>query len=95
MSLYEDYIAISRYAKYLPKEKRRETWEETVDRYFDYMENSYPITRKVIGVFVSEPELHAYAKIGEWEEKNSPVKKYSGDDGKEYPRFERKSVDVF
>ena len=44
MSLYEDYIAISRYAKYLPKEKRRETWEETVDRYFDYMENKFDIS---------------------------------------------------
>ena len=33
MSIYEDYIAISRYARYLPDKKRRETWDETVDRY--------------------------------------------------------------
>jgi ribonucleoside-diphosphate reductase alpha chain len=30
---YEQYIHKSRYARYLPDEKRRETWEETVDRY--------------------------------------------------------------
>ena len=41
MSVYEDYIAISRYARYLPEQKRRETWEETVDRYCDYMEEKF------------------------------------------------------
>ena len=30
---YEDYIALSRYARYIPEEQRRETWEETVERY--------------------------------------------------------------
>lgn len=30
---YEEYIALSRYARYLPDEKRRETWQETVNRY--------------------------------------------------------------
>ena len=41
MSIYEDYIAISRYARYLPDKKRRETWDETVDRYCDYMEGKF------------------------------------------------------
>ena len=36
MSLYEDYIAVSRYARYLPEEKRREIWPETVDRYIKF-----------------------------------------------------------
>ena len=36
MGLYEDYIAVSRYARYLPEEKRRETWGETVSRYINY-----------------------------------------------------------
>ena len=47
MNLYEDYIAVSRYARYLPEQKRRETWEETVDRYvgffnarFDYLHDA-------------------------------------------------------
>jgi len=35
--LYETYIAKSRYARYLDNKKRRETWEETVERYFDFM----------------------------------------------------------
>ena len=35
-SLYQDYIAISRYARYLPEKKRRESWPETVDRYIQF-----------------------------------------------------------
>lgn len=35
-SLYQQYIAISRYSRYLDKEKRRETWTETVDRYINF-----------------------------------------------------------
>ena len=36
MNLYQDYIAVSRYARYLPEEKRREIWPETVDRYIKF-----------------------------------------------------------
>lgn len=36
MEQYNNYIALSRYARWLPKEKRRETWEETVNRYIDF-----------------------------------------------------------
>jgi len=57
MSLYEDYIAISRYAKYLPKEKRRENWEETVDRYFDYMENKFDISIPDIRKMVKQKDV--------------------------------------
>ena len=39
MSIYEDYIHKSRYARYLPLEQRRETWSETVTRYLDYFAN--------------------------------------------------------
>ena len=35
---YQTYIAMSRYARWLPEESRRETWEETVKRYFDFFE---------------------------------------------------------
>jgi ribonucleoside-diphosphate reductase alpha chain len=35
---YQNFIALSRYARWLPEQKRRETWEETVARYFDFME---------------------------------------------------------
>jgi ribonucleoside-triphosphate reductase len=34
---YENFIALSRYARWLQEENRRETWGETVDRYFDFM----------------------------------------------------------
>lgn len=37
-TVYEQFIAKSRYARYLDYEERRETWEETVDRYFDFMQ---------------------------------------------------------
>lgn len=36
-SVYQSIIHRSRYSRYLYDEKRRETWEETVDRYINYM----------------------------------------------------------
>ena len=33
---YQSYIHTSRYARWLPEENRRETWEETVNRYISY-----------------------------------------------------------
>jgi len=38
MGLYESYIHKSRYARYLPEQQRRETWEETVDRYIKFFD---------------------------------------------------------
>jgi len=35
---YQNFIALSRYARWLPEKNRRETWKETVARYFDFME---------------------------------------------------------
>ena len=34
---YQNFIAVSRYARWLDDENRRETWDETVQRYVDYM----------------------------------------------------------
>jgi len=34
---YENFIALSRYARWLENENRRETWGETVNRYFKFM----------------------------------------------------------
>lgn len=39
-SIYQKYIELSRYARYLPKEKRRETWAETTKRLIDFFKNS-------------------------------------------------------
>ena len=36
MDAYQQYIHKSRYARYLPDEQRRETWEETIYRYLNY-----------------------------------------------------------
>ena len=36
MDAYQQYIHKSRYARYLPNEQRRETWEETVNRYLEF-----------------------------------------------------------
>ena len=36
---YENFIALSRYARWMEDKSRRETWGETVDRYFDFMLN--------------------------------------------------------
>ena len=35
---YQQFIHASRYARFVESEKRRETWEETVSRYFDFMQ---------------------------------------------------------
>ncbi len=35
-SLYQQFIHLSRYSRWLPEEGRRETWDETVDRYFNF-----------------------------------------------------------
>ena len=39
MDAYQQYIHKSRYARYLPEEQRRETWEETVGRYVNFWVN--------------------------------------------------------
>jgi len=36
MDQYQSYIHKSRYARWIDKENRRETWDETVNRYMDY-----------------------------------------------------------
>ena len=35
-TIYQDFIHISRYARYRDELKRRETWDETVDRYINF-----------------------------------------------------------
>ena len=54
---YQNFIALSRYARWLPEKNRRETWKETVARYFDFMEEHLkenttqelvPKTRKIL-----------------------------------------------
>ena len=35
-SIYQDFIHISRYARFNDELGRRETWDETVERYINY-----------------------------------------------------------
>jgi len=45
-SVYQDVIAMSRYSRYIPEKKRRETWDETVDRLVNYLESKAPELKK-------------------------------------------------
>ena len=36
---YQQFIHLSRYSRWMPEENRRETWEETVSRYFTFFES--------------------------------------------------------
>ena len=45
---YQQYIHKSRYARFLDEEKRRESWTETVSRYFDFMSNHLKTKHKHI-----------------------------------------------
>jgi ribonucleoside-diphosphate reductase alpha chain len=38
-TVYEQFIAKSRYARYIEEENRRESWTESVDRYMQFMRN--------------------------------------------------------
>ena len=46
MDAYQQYIHKSRYARYLPEEQRRESWEETVTRYLDFWVGQEKLTKK-------------------------------------------------
>ena len=43
---YQHFIFISRYARWLEKENRRETWDETVERYFKFFDEHLSENRK-------------------------------------------------
>lgn len=47
-NLYQDFIHLSRYSRWIESENRRETWEETVKRYFDFFENKLKENNKFI-----------------------------------------------
>ena len=48
---YQNFIALSRYARWISEDNRREEWTETVDRYLNYMQehlvNKYNFDEKV------------------------------------------------
>jgi ribonucleoside-diphosphate reductase alpha chain len=42
LSAYQSYIHLSRYARWDDAKKRRETWEETVQRYINFFSKRFP-----------------------------------------------------
>ena len=46
-SVYQTIVAKSRYARYIPEENRRETYEETVDRLIKYLYDKTHLTKEV------------------------------------------------
>ena len=45
---YQEFIHLSRYARWLDEEGRRETWPETIGRYINFFSEKYPIAEKVL-----------------------------------------------
>ncbi len=70
---YQNFIALSRYARWKEDEQRRETWTETVSRYFDYMQGLHSKTltdslrkkleEKILGLEVM-PSMRALMTAG-------------------------------
>ena len=58
MNDYQQFIALSRYARWLPDENRRETWGETVDRYMGFV-----VAPKVLDESLERDVLPIYDEI--------------------------------
>jgi ribonucleoside-diphosphate reductase alpha chain len=56
-SSYEEFIALSRYARWKPEENRRESWEETVDRLCTFWEKRFPEFSEIIRKEI-QPEIY-------------------------------------
>ena len=80
MNQYQDYIHLSRYARWIESKGRRETWNETVQRYFDFFgqhlvdkqyidANEYNLVRTKLEQSVVDglnmPSMRAMATAGE------------------------------
>lgn len=55
---YEEFIFMSRYARYIPAESRRETWPEAVKRYFDFFKNVTGNNKKIPWVELEQAVLN-------------------------------------
>lgn len=74
MDIYQQFIHISRYSRWLPKLKRRESWPETVQRYVDFFvaergEEFRDVLENVIGGAIERlevmPSMRALMTAGE------------------------------
>ena len=62
MDFYQEYIAKSRYSRFLEEEGRRENWFETVDRYMDFMKNHLETKHKYVIPMETDSELREAIK---------------------------------
>jgi len=46
MNTFENFIALSRYSRWIESQGRRETWEETVERWWNYFSEKEPALRE-------------------------------------------------
>src|ERR1700757_416956 len=66
----QQYVHLSRYAKWLDKENRRETWEETVGRYVNFFDSRFPgvypteMLREAILMLKTMPSMRALMTAG-------------------------------
>ena len=86
---YQQYIALSRYARWREDLNRRETWEETVDRYFNYirkrlgsdavaaLENELAEARKAVLNLEVMPSMRALMTAGKAAEASGDVCLYN------------------
>lgn len=76
MDAYQSYIHVSRYARWLEDKGRRETWEETVDRWWEYMTGKFPALadRQDVKVAIHDldvvPSMRTIMTAGEALERN-------------------------
>ena len=61
MSPYNNFIAKSRYSRYLDDKGRREHWNETVARYFDFMEQHLK-DKQLTGISTNKRQMTAGIK---------------------------------
>ena len=57
-SLYQEFIHLSRYSRWLPDKNRRENWAETVDRYFNFFDEHLKDMHKFSLDKKTRDELH-------------------------------------
>ena len=43
MDIFQEFIVTSRYCKWVEEKNRRETWDECVDRYYDYIIDTHAL----------------------------------------------------
>lgn len=56
---YQQFIAKSRYARWLEDKQRRETWDETINRYLDFFFNTHKPTATAFKRYVNADKLRA------------------------------------